>query len=483
MLFNTLSYMAFFMAVFAAYWAMPAHRGRLGILLAASWIFYLAWYPIYLLLFAGITVLNYAAARGVGATRETRPGAARALVAATIALDLGNLAFFKYFDFFAGSGAALLGAALGSDVTPVRADLFLPLGISFYTFQMIAYVVDVYRGDCRVIRSAPKMMLFIAFFPQLIAGPIVRATEFVGQLNTRRHFEARRLLHGLDLIALGLFKKVVVADQLAPFVDAVYASPAGLGSGTLMLAVYAYAIQIYCDFSGYTDIGRGSAYCLGYELPRNFHAPYLAVNVAEFWRRWHMTLSRWLRDYLYIPLGGNRASRRATYRNLILTMVLGGLWHGAAWTFVVWGLLHGAGLAVSRLLHERRGVRAEAPMHAGRLYRLVSIAVTFHFVCFAWIFFRAPDFGTAWAVINGLASPHLLGSTDTATFGYVTLGLVALSIGALFVFHLAGRGAIVAGWHRTPAWALLRPIAWAGTLVAVSLVAASGPQQFIYFQF
>jgi alginate O-acetyltransferase complex protein AlgI len=475
--------MAFFLVVLATYWAMPSHRARLGTLLAASWVFYLAWYPIYLLLFMGLTALNYVAARAVDSRVESQPRTARALVIATIVLDLGNLAFFKYFDFFSESGAALVGVVVGSEITPPHADFFLPLGISFYTFQMIAYVVDVYRRHCPVIRSALKMMLFIAFFPQLIAGPIVRANEFIGQLSAQRKFETRRMIHGLDLIAMGLFKKVVVADQLASFVDLVYADPEGLGAGTLLLAVYAYAIQIYCDFSGYTDIGRGSAYCLGYELPRNFQAPYLSVNLADFWRRWHMTLSRWLRDYLYIPLGGNRGSRISTYRNLILTMVLGGLWHGAAWTFVVWGLLHGVGLAVSRLLHERRGVPAEAPMYSGRIYRWVSIFVTFHFVCVAWIFFRAQDFGTAWTVLTGLVSTNILSSADIAFVGMVKLGLVAGSVGALFLLHLAAQRATEAGVHRTRAWALVRPLVWAGTIVVVSLTASSGPQQFIYFQF
>ncbi len=483
MLYNSLTYALFFVSVLLGYWALPSHRARLGLLLAASWIFYAAWYPIYLLLLIVVTAVNYAAALGVAATREDRPRQARAIVALTVTANLVNLGFFKYWNFFVDSWADVSLALFGSVSNVPALDVFLPLGISFYTFQKIGYVVDVYRGDAPVIRNPLKMALFGAFFPQLIAGPIVRPNEFIPQLASIRRFDAWRMLHGLDLIAIGLAKKVLIADQIAPFVDKVFASPEGVGSGPLLLAVYAYSVQIYCDFSGYTDIGRGCAYCLGYELPRNFRAPYLAVNLTDFWRRWHITLSNWLRDYLYIPLGGNRVGRVRTYWNLIVTMALGGLWHGASWNFVIWGLLHGLGLAGTRLLHERLGVAATTPLLPGRAYRVFSTVLTFHFVAFAWIFFRASDFDVAWTVIRGIAEATLFGPNDLRVFGPFPLALTAAGLVAATVLHLLGTAATRAKLHRGVAWAASRPLLYFAIAVALLLVGNRGAQQFIYFQF
>ncbi|MGH0035942.1 MAG: MBOAT family O-acyltransferase [Myxococcota bacterium] len=483
MLFNSLSYLAFFAIVLCVYWALPWHRARLGFLLLASWTFYLAWYPIYLFLFLAVTAVNYFAALGVAATRDERPDWSRRIVVATVIVDLGNLALFKYYDFFVQSGAALAHSLTGVEWSPPMSDIFLPLGISFYSFQMMAYVIDLGRRQIDVIRNPLKMSLFIAFFPQLIAGPIVRAREFIGQLASRRSFELRRFLHGLDLIAFGLFKKVLIADQLAPFVDGVFAAPDGRDPVTLLVAVYAYSAQIYCDFSGYTDIGRGCAYCLGYELPRNFRSPYLSVNVTEFWRRWHITLSNWLRDYLYIPLGGNRSGPLRTYLNLIITMGLGGLWHGASWTFVIWGLLHGGALALTRFVHERRGVAPTEPLLPGRLYRLFSIVATFHFVSLAWIFFRAQTFDTAFTILAGLVGIHLDGAAAALNLGRFTLVIVAVSLMVAGVLHLATVLAIQGRWHQRAAWAWGRPAVYFIVMVGLTLFADRGAQQFIYFQF
>ena len=482
MLYNSLSYGVFFAVVALGVWALPTHRSRLGFLLLASWLFYTAWYPIYLLLFLASVALNFAAGLAIAAARVERPAAARRLLVATVALNLANLGFFKYYNFFVQSGVQI-ARAFGARWSAPAADIFLPLGISFYTFQKIAYVVDVYRGVTPAIRNPLKMSLFAAFFPQLIAGPIVRSNEFIPQLAAKRRFDAQRLLHGLDLIAVGMFKKVLIADQLALFVDRVFAAPRGLGSGTLLLAAYAYSVQIYCDFSGYTDIGRGSAYCLGYELPRNFRFPYLSLNLTEFWRRWHMTLSQWLRDYLYIPLGGNRRGAARTYWNLMVTMALGGLWHGASWNFVIWGILHGAGLALTRLVHERSGVAPSRPLFAGRAYRVLSTAATFHFVTFAWIFFRAGGLSPALTVISGIASASWIGPTDIGAFGRVQLALVAVALLALGVLQPLASAAGRAQLQRSRAWAAARPLFYFAVTVGILLLAGRGPQQFIYFQF
>jgi D-alanyl-lipoteichoic acid acyltransferase DltB (MBOAT superfamily) len=482
MLYNSLTYLVFFTTVLVLYWALPTHRARLGLLLAASWLFYAAWYPIYLLLLIAVTAVNYAAALAVAANVEQRPRLARRIVAAIVVADLGNLAFFKYANFFLESGAGV-AHTLGSAWQPPHVEVVLPLGISFYTFQKIAYVVDVYRGNAPVIRNPLKMALFGAFFPQLIAGPIVRPNEFIPQLASLRRFDRARFLHGLDLVAVGLVKKVLVADQVSPFVDQVFATPHAFGAGTLLFAVYAYSAQIYCDFSGYTDIGRGCAYLLGFHLPRNFESPYLSVNLTEFWRRWHMTLSQWLRDYLYIPLGGNRRGRLRTYWNLFVTMALGGLWHGASWNFVIWGMLHGAGLSATRYAHEALGVAPDLPLVGGRAYRIASILVTFHFVAFAWIFFRAASFADAFAVIEGIARAPWFAAHDFATFGGLRLRLGGAALLALAAVHVLATIAARAGLQRTPLWRTARPLGYFAVVVACLLLASRGAQQFIYFQF
>lgn len=482
MLYNSLTYLAFFTVVLAAYWALPGHRPRLVTLLAASWLFYAAWYPGYLALFLLVTALTYGAGLWIGATRQRGPTLARSVLIAAIGADLAMLGFFKYADFGLRSAAAVANV-FGADWHPPHPHIVLPLGISFYSFQSIAYLVDVFRGAFPAIRNPLKLALFKAFFPQLIAGPIVRAEEFLPQLSSARRFDPAVAAHGLDLVASGLFKKVLIADMVAPFVDQVYGTPHRYGSLVLLLATYAYAAQIYCDFSGYTDIGRGCAYLLGYELPRNFDHPYFSVNIVDFWRRWHMTLSRWLRDYLYIPLGGGRGGRWKTYRNQLITMTLGGLWHGASWTFVIWGVYHGLLLAGTRFAHERRGVRGEQPLFEGRAYRWLAIVVTFHLVCVGWVFFRAPDFATAFAVLSGIAHFRPLVTADVAEFGYVTLGVTALGLLAAAALHTLTLIGLGRGWPGSRAWAAARPFVYAFVAVGLMLLAGRGAKQFIYFQF
>ena len=300
------------------------------------------------------------------------------------------LGFFKYFNFFAESAAALM-ATLGIEVSQTTLAITLPVGISFHTFQTLSYTIDVYRGKLQPRTQLLDVALFVAFFPQLVAGPIVRAANFLPQLDSARKLSQVRVRACLALFLSGFVKKAVVADNVAPFVDQVFAAPALYDAFALVTGVCLYALQIYCDFSGYSDMAIAVAGLLGFALPVNFRTPYLAASITDFWRRWHISLSSWLRDYLYIPLGGNRGGRLATHRNLMLTMLLGGLWHGAAWNFIVWGFLHGLALALER---EWRRTTLSGLL-SGRMATAAGLAVTLCWVLVAWVFFRAPDFATA----------------------------------------------------------------------------------------
>lgn len=483
MLFNSVPFLIFFAAVFVVYWLTPMHKARLALLLGASWFFYAWWNPPYLVLFLVVTAFNYLFGVWVGQRRDSDPVGARRIMILSIVANLGLLAYFKYTNFTLGTAGSLWAVVDHGGWQPPRLDIFLPLGISFYTFQMLAYVVDVRNKTCDPIKNPLKMSLFIAFFPQLIAGPIVRTTEFLPQLASKRKFDWKLFTHGADLIALGVFKKVLIADQVAPFVDQVFSSPGEYSGPVMWLAVYAYAVQIYCDFSGYTDIGRGCAACLGYRLPINFARPYLAGNIVDFWRRWHITLSSWLRDYLYIPLGGSRRGPGRTYINLLITMGLGGLWHGASWPFVIWGLYHGGALALTRWVHNRLGVPPDEPLVRGWWWRVLAVVGTFHLVCFGWIFFRARTFEDAFVVITGLFDWSDLGAMRELhepwfSWRVALIGLAALPVTHLLAAWLRGRGA-----HESTLWAALRPLFY-GALVGVALLAPkAADQQFIYFQF
>ncbi|MDQ3538812.1 MAG: MBOAT family protein [Actinomycetota bacterium] len=461
MLFPTIQFALFFPLVLVASWlTMPrAVRWKLFIL-AASYLFYAAWDWRFVGLLLGVTVISQLGA--VAVHRARSDGSRRRRLAMVVAADLAVLAWFKYYGFFATSLANLLDPLGLAPPLPLL-QIVLPVGISFFTFQAISYVVDVYR---RALAPASPIdaAVYLAFFPQLVAGPIVRATEFLPQLRGRR--DPRRIdgARAFLLIATGLFKKVVVANVLATtLVDPVFASPASASGGEILAATYGYAVQIYADFSGYTDIAIGCALLLGFTFPDNFDRPYAAVSLQEFWRRWHMTLSRWLRDYLYIPLGGSSGGPRRTVRNLLLTMLLGGLWHGAAWTFVVWGAIHGLGLAV-----ERR--------HGAARHRIVGRLVTFHVVCLAWIFFRAGSLPAAatllWRLLTAWGPAPL-----------VTPAILAVIAAALAV-QLVPRDV---GARLRYAFSALTPAVQGATLgLSLLVIDALGPQgvaPFIYFQF
>ena len=459
MVFPSVEFAIFFPPVLALSWLlMPRPRLWKPFILACSYVFYAAADPRFCLLLAGVTVANQ-----LGATAVLRGH--KWAVGATVAFDLAVLAVFKYYGFFTGQVDELMhDVGLGAPAPLVT--IALPVGLSFFTFQAISYVVDVHRGLCEKARLI-DFALYLSFFPHLVAGPIVRAREFLPQIALPRDPRDVAVGSGVLLIALGLIKKVVIADFLARnVVDPVFAVPEAYHAGDAWLAVYAYAAQIYCDFSGYTDIAIGLALLMGIVFPRNFNRPYRAASFQDFWRRWHITLSRYLRDFLYIPLGGNRGGRLRTARNIMITMLLGGLWHGAAWGFVLWGGLHGTYLVVERVLRDR--FRAPPTW--------VRWLIVFNLVVLAWIPFRAPDLSIARAFAGRLFSP---GSATLLTPG------VAVALALVIGLQLVPEKPLT--WVRLRLEGV-RPVALGmGLAVTVALVGASVPGQavppFIYFQF
>ncbi len=390
MLFNTPQFFGFLAVILALFYLQPK-GARKYLLLAASYYFYMSWIPKFILLLLLLTAIDYTAALWIDRARN--PRTRKLALIASLGANLGLLGFFKYYNFLAGNLALLAGRPYDS----FALHIILPLGISFHTFQSMSYVVDVYRREQEPVRNVVDYALFIAFFPQLVAGPIVRAREFFVDLYHWRAPVAAEISHGLLLLLFGLAKKVAVADRFALIADAyfnnVHAQPGLVSAWTGMIA---FGIQIFFDFSGYTDMAIGMAKLLGFHFPLNFRRPYLATSITEFWRRWHMSLSRWLRDYLYISLGGNRHGNLNTYRNLMLTMLLGGLWHGASWNFVIWGGYHGAVLSIERML----GVKAEGERAAFNWLYLPRVLLTVALALVGWIFFRAQTFADSLFVVR-----------------------------------------------------------------------------------
>ena len=475
MLFNSFEYAVLLATVFVAYWGLARLRAlRLLVLLAASYLFYAWWSPYYLALIIGSSLLDYWV--GGAVHREADASRRRRLLLVSLVGNLGLLAAFKYFNFFADSAAVAL-EHFGLPAQRLHLDVVIPVGISFYTFQSLSYTIDIYRRRLEPVQGPLSFLVFVAFFPQLVAGPIVRAADFLPQLAPSPTLTAEQGGRGLFWIGVGLLKKVVIADLLAVnLVDRVFEMPARYTSAELLCGVYGYALQIYCDFSAYSDIAIGSALLLGLALPQNFNAPYRAPNLRDFWRRWHISLSSWLRDYLYISLGGSAGGAWKTYRNLILTMLLGGLWHGAGWTFVAWGALHGVGLAGTRAFQRAAGDWLPDAPALRRLIHLFFVVVTFHYVCLGWIFFRAPDFGTAWEMLGGLG--QLSGGTaNISPLLWALLGAGALT--HLTPDRVVDKGRDLVVWLPAPIQALLL----AATVVAVRLARTTQVVPFIYFQF
>jgi D-alanyl-lipoteichoic acid acyltransferase DltB (MBOAT superfamily) len=474
MLFPTFVFGLFFLTLYALVWAMGRrNEWRKLILLVGSWIFYGAWDWRFVLLLMASAWLNFAAAalidRLTPAGGGPAPAARRWVLIAGIALNLGILVTFKYYGFFAGETVRWL-ARLKVAIDPPLLQVILPVGVSFFTFQGMSYLIDVHRGRC-VRASLLDVTLLMSFFAHLVAGPIVRGADLIPQFAATPRPDRDMATRGLLLIVWGLFKKTVIASQLAThLVDPVFFDPSAHGRIDLAAATYGYAVQIYCDFSAYSDMAIGLAALLGYRFPRNFDQPYRAVSLQDFWRRWHISLSGWLRDYLYVPLGGGRGGLWRVCRNLMITMLLGGLWHGASWTFVIWGALHGLVLCIERVWREVR------PRGWPAAPRLLGLAVTFHVVCLGWIFFRASSFAGAMDFIGGFGRaggpPLLVSPLDVAL---ILAGLATQGLSPTLVEDWAER------LRRWPAPALGAGVA-AAVLVADALRPA-GIAPFIYFQF
>src|SRR4051794_21016692 len=424
MLFNSLTFVAFFVVVLSFYWSMRSWNGRKNLLLVASYVFYGAWNPPFAALLFCTTALDFYLGRQMGKVHT--PVERRVWLWISVAVNLSMLGFFKYGNFLLENFTWVLARG-GIQYKPPLLDVFLPIGISFYTFHSLSYTLDIYRGVMRPTRSLRDFTLAVSFFPQLVAGPIVRAGDFLPQLEAPPTRKEGQFFWGLLLMTLGLFEKVVLADTLlASSADHVFGYAGPLMALDSWTGVFAFAGQIFCDFAGYSTCAIGAALCLGFHLKDNFRFPYAAIGFSDFWRRWHISLSTFLRDYLYIPLGGNRHGAVRSMVNLIIVMFIGGLWHGAAWTFVVWGLLHGSYLAVERLL--KAVVRNTAWTEAWPA-KLFLGALTYFAVLVAWVYFRASDFTTAGRLIRGMFGAHarpdaLLSTREILQVGLVTLGLL-----------------------------------------------------------
>jgi len=432
MLFNSYTFWAFLLVVLLLYRVLP-HRQQNRMLLVASYVFYGSWDWRFLSLIVFSTLVDYVAALrieqhcGGGSSAAASPAARRWLLFSLVT-NLGLLGIFKYFGFFVSQFIAL-GDQLGLALSEPSLRIILPVGISFYTFQTMSYTIDVYRGHTRPTRDLLDFALFVAFFPQLVAGPIERSSHLLPQVVQPRRRGPGDFAEGLYLVLSGLFLKIVVADNLAVLVDGIFGTdPAQLSGLDCLVGLYAFAFQIYGDFAGYSSIARGTAKWLGFDLMVNFRMPYLASSPSDFWQRWHISLSTWLRDYVYVPLGGNRHGTRQTYRNLLLTMLLGGLWHGANWTFLAWGAYHGLLLCLFRPLRRSAGPGPARRWSTARHW--LSVAVMFHLVCLGWLLFRAATLSQAGQMLGQMAGD--LRFTPLTAYG---LGLTAFFVVPLILLE------------------------------------------------
>lgn len=475
MLFNTWEFLVFFVVVFGAYLATMRHvKAQNVLLLVSSYLFYGWWDWRFLGLLLLSTVVDYSTALLM--RQAATPQGRKALMLVSVVTNLGILGFFKYFNFFIDSAAALL-ETLGLEANLPALSIILPVGISFYTFQTMAYTIDVYREQMKPTRDFVAFAVYVCYFPQLVAGPIERAQHLIPQFEKRRQVSLEQVGSGAVLMLIGLVRKVAIADVVAAEVNAAFAHPGDLSTSALIRAVVLFSLQIYGDFAGYSDMARGLSRMLGVELMENFNHPYFSTNITVFWRRWHISLSSWLRDYLYITLGGNRGPSWFVYRNLMLTMLLGGLWHGAAWTFVVWGGLHGGALALHKLY--LRGKKPPSRLNLespGALMRgLLSWAGTMALVGLAWVFFRASSFQNAYEVLRGILLPH--GGLELSSWA-MPLGMIALMLLLDVPQHLKRDHNAMQRWP----WPI-RGLVYAGLILAMVLLRSGDEVPFIYFQF
>ena len=495
MLFNSYLFWVFFAVVIWLYRRLSTHwQNRM--LLVASYVFYGTWNWRFLFLLAGTTLMDYFVGLGISGTSVSRRKKTFLLI--SISANLLLLGFFKYSGFFSQELVNAL-ARLGVHASLPVLHILLPVGISFYTFQELSYTIDVYRGRTKAVRNLLDFALYVSFFPQLVAGPIERSYQLIPQLLNPRKIDEGDFSAGLYLVLMGLFRKVVIADNMAALANAAFLRPVDQVTGAeLLMGVYAFALQIYCDFSGYSSIAQGIARWMGIRLMDNFHMPYLAISPGDFWHRWHISLSTWLRDYLYIPLGGNRGGEWKTYRNLMLTMTIGGLWHGANWTFICWGLYHGLLLCLWRPFEKNRrpAIQAAAqpsdharagimdyenprisPILVDRAIHLLKIILMFHIVCFGWLMFRAASMGQVFSIVHRIFTDYHW--SDEATY---QLRMMILLTGPLLLYEI---------WleHRNDLFSLLkihwlaRGLAYSYLIWSMQVFPAEAAHEFIYFQF
>ena len=481
MLFNSLKFMVFLPAVLVLYWALP-HRFRKYLLLAASYYFYMCWKPEFIVLILFSTAVNYFCALCI----RRYPGAKKPMLIADLIVNFGLLFFFKYLNFF-GETLTALCRAVSIPFTAPALDIILPVGISFYTFQTLSYTIDVYRGKMEPERDFITFALFVSYFPQLVAGPIERADNLLPQLKKEQVFRYDQAAHGVRLMVWGFFKKCVCAAYLSRLADAVYNDVSNASGGAAALATAAFALQIYCDFGGYSDIARGCSEMMGVELMVNFKAPYFALSMRDFWKRWHISLTSWFREYVYFPLGGSRRGFARTLRNTLIVFALSGLWHGASWTFVVWGLLHALYLC-AELIWNR--LRRNAPKAPGPCCKALLLLKTFVLACIAWTFFRADTMADALAVLGaafaGLRHPltwmqdawHLLTAGGTLTAAITVFSVLVLLLGDLLDEKTDAMAAV--GRLRPAARYALYVVFLLGILLLIPKTTAA---PFIYFQF
>jgi len=472
MRFDSFEFLVFFAVVVPAFFLVPP-RARNGWLLAASLFFYMFWSPVFILLIFWSTTIDYFVARRLEHVEDPRKR--RGLLSLSYVTNFGALFVFKYFNFFLDT-SHVLAQKLGVGFDPPFLHIILPVGISFYTFEAISYTTDVYRRKYDAEKSYPRLLLFIMFFPKLIAGPIERAWHLIPQFDRPRRFDPLRTRDGLAQILWGFYKKLVIADRLAIYVNAVYNNASHHVGSTLLLATFAFALQIYCDFSAYSDIAIGTSKILGIDLLRNFRRPYFATSIADFWSRWHISLSTWFRDYVYIPLGGNRLGFRRTQLNIFFVFLVSGIWHGASWTFALWGIYHGTFLLLQNLWN--RFVPTIVPPSPAK--RWLQVAITFPVVVLSWVLFRANSVSDAWHIYS-----QIFGNFDAAHFfsgGVRDLGFGAFGVASLFAVEFAmERGGYGRLWLPE-----LRPVRWAAYVAIPLLIVMIGVfdgGQFIYFQF
>jgi alginate O-acetyltransferase complex protein AlgI len=468
MIFTEFRFLFFFLIALSVHWGLQKNQHRKLWLLLCSYVFYGAWDWRFLSLILISTVIDYIV--GLKLSQLIKNHNRKRWLIISLCTNLGILGFFKYFNFFVESGVNFINF-LGFSIDFNTIQIVLPVGISFYTFQTLSYSIDIYYGKLKPVHKFLDFALFVSFFPQLVAGPIVRASTFLPQLDETRNFSNVRVKYCLMLFMIGFIKKACISDRLSPIVDRFFDAPETYTASSSWVGVLFYAVQIYCDFSGYTDMAIACAGLLGYELCLNFYFPYFSENITEFWRRWHISLSTWLRDYLYIPLGGNRGSKLFTYRNLMLTMLLGGLWHGAGWNFVIWGGLHGGALIL-----QREWSKFSAPYQGlCSFMKPIGPLLTFYWVCIAWIFFRAVDMEQAIVIFKSFV---FFNSPGTQELGIHLLGIFIL----LAIAHFAAyKGLWREWWYKFPDWIFA---AWYGFAFSVILLfIAPNYSAFIYFQF